>query len=469
MRDAHVFQMLAHLRQVYFNLDFEFNRAFNAETSDCKDLYSIPHDDITTLLRFAFSTSKFASLFPAPHTLISPRSLMNQDPFAGVARRYEADDLLGLSREQLLELVNAQPNCWPDEIKLNSKTNKSALRDVLLDPRNGFTTKEPRKQAGPTLVEDAHELAQPIPLDPQADFFGPHILLQANNFLDGGLAVREEVLRVYLCDQHVSPSVMSTADLIVNMEAIFSQTHLGGWSLTAAELLNKLQSSNIKITGSGHVKVGTADEVHTEYTRFFLDAMVPRLCEAVAPIVIVVPYPVHAALPSVTVRVLKADTVDSDKSIISHTSINELESPSSTPPHASGKLTKHQSRSIAKLLVAIAKSRPGFTELYRTKGHDIQNSQIVDNWCFIAQFWGEYFKQDCAIVSSDIAVQGKLIPAACIYAALHHQGTVINQALEGDHRVRRFTMGPEYRAEVAQEIDAERHPPHRRLRLLEFL
>ncbi|KAG6807770.1 hypothetical protein H0H92_006451, partial [Tricholoma furcatifolium] len=302
-------------------------------------------------------------------------------------------------------------------------------------------------------------LVQPILLDPQADFFGPHILLQANNFLNGGLAIREEVLRVYLCDQHVSSSIMSTADLIVNMEAIFSQTHLGGWSLTTAELINKLQSSNIKITGSGHVKVGTADKVHTEYTRFFVDAMVPRLCEAVAPIVIVVPYPVHAALPSVTVRVLKADTVDSDES----------ESPSSMPPHASGKLMKHQSRSIAKLLVAIAKSRPGFTKLYRTKGRDIQNSQIVDNWRFIAQFWGEYFKQDCAIVSSNIAVQGKLIPAACIYAALRHQETVINQALEGDCLVRHFTTGPEYSAEVAQEIDAERHLPHRRLRLLEFL
>ncbi|KAG6807811.1 hypothetical protein H0H92_006347 [Tricholoma furcatifolium] len=86
---------------------------------------------------------------------------MNQDPFAGVARRYEADDLLGLSREQLLELVNAQPNCWPDEIKLNSKTNKGALRDMLLDSCNSFTTKEPHKQAGPTLVEDAEYFTLP--------------------------------------------------------------------------------------------------------------------------------------------------------------------------------------------------------------------------------------------------------------------------------------------------------------------
>ncbi|KAG6807324.1 hypothetical protein H0H92_007998, partial [Tricholoma furcatifolium] len=64
---------------------------------------------------------------------------------------------IGLTREHLLELVNAQPNCWPDDIKLNSKTNKSALCSALLDPCNGFTTKEPRKQAGPTLVEGDHE------------------------------------------------------------------------------------------------------------------------------------------------------------------------------------------------------------------------------------------------------------------------------------------------------------------------
>ncbi|KAG6823035.1 hypothetical protein H0H92_011625, partial [Tricholoma furcatifolium] len=82
---------------------------------------------------------------------------MNQDPFAGVACRYEADDILGLTREHLLKLINVQPNCWPDDIKLNSKTNKSTLCNVLLDSCNGFTTKEPRKQAGPTLVEGDHE------------------------------------------------------------------------------------------------------------------------------------------------------------------------------------------------------------------------------------------------------------------------------------------------------------------------
>ncbi|KAG6806911.1 hypothetical protein H0H92_009592 [Tricholoma furcatifolium] len=115
-----------------------------------------------------------------------------------------------------------------------------------------FTTKEPCKQAGPTLVEGDHEMALPVPLDPQANFFGPQILLQADNFYNGGLAVREEVLRVYLCDQHVSPSVMSTADLIVNMEALFLQSHPGGWAITAAELLNKIQNSNIKITSSDY-------------------------------------------------------------------------------------------------------------------------------------------------------------------------------------------------------------------------
>ncbi|KAG6822831.1 hypothetical protein H0H92_012416, partial [Tricholoma furcatifolium] len=127
--------------------------------------------------------------------------------------------------------------------------------------------------------------------------------------------------------------------------------------------------------------------------------------------------------------------------------------------------------SITKRLVAIAKSRPGFTELYKSKRrHDIQNSQIVDNWRFIAQFWDEYFNQDCATVSSNIAVQGKRIPAACIYTALRHQVTVVTQALEGDCLVRRYTtLGPEYSTEVAQEIAAERHPPHGRGRLLEFL
>ncbi|KAG6804816.1 hypothetical protein H0H92_002231, partial [Tricholoma furcatifolium] len=93
-------------------------------------------------------------------------------------------------------------------------------------------------------------MALPVPLDPQADLFGPQILLQADNFYNGGLAVHEEVLRVYLCDQRVSPSIMSMADLIVNMEALFSQSHPGSWAITAVELLNKIQNSNIKITGS---------------------------------------------------------------------------------------------------------------------------------------------------------------------------------------------------------------------------
>ncbi|KAG6822612.1 hypothetical protein H0H92_013175, partial [Tricholoma furcatifolium] len=110
-----------------------------------------------------------------------------------------------------------------------------------------------------------------------------------------------------------------------------------------------------------HVKVGTADKIHAEYTRFFADAMVTQLCDAVEPTAIIVPYPAHAQCPSVTVRVMKADMAGDEASI------NDESSPSSTPPHSSRRLTALQSRSITKRLVAIAKSRPGFTELVQVQ------------------------------------------------------------------------------------------------------
>ncbi|KAG6822613.1 hypothetical protein H0H92_013173 [Tricholoma furcatifolium] len=121
-------------------------------------------------------------------------------------------------------------------------------------------------------------------------------------------------------------------------------------------------SSPSRLTAStGHVKVGTADEVHVEYTRFFADATVTQLCDAVEPTAIIVPYPAHAQCPSVTVRVMKADMAGDEASI------NDESSPSSTPPHSSRRLTALQSRSITKRLVAIAKSRPGFTELVQVQ------------------------------------------------------------------------------------------------------
>ncbi|KAG5350740.1 hypothetical protein C0989_009459 [Termitomyces sp. Mn162] len=63
-------------------------------------------------------------------------------------RPYEAADLMSLKRSELLKLIERQRSCWPDNIPLNSKTNKTELRTVLLDIHHGFTTTQPRAPIG---------------------------------------------------------------------------------------------------------------------------------------------------------------------------------------------------------------------------------------------------------------------------------------------------------------------------------
>ncbi|KAF8075203.1 hypothetical protein FPV67DRAFT_1446145 [Lyophyllum atratum] len=86
-------------------------------------------------------------------------AVMNYDGELNTApdeRRYQLSDLSELKRKGLLALVQRQRDKWPKELRLNSKTTKTELRDALLDPRYGFTTDKPANDPSPATSITSH-------------------------------------------------------------------------------------------------------------------------------------------------------------------------------------------------------------------------------------------------------------------------------------------------------------------------
>ncbi|KAJ7180505.1 ArgJ family-domain-containing protein [Mycena filopes] len=88
-------------------------------------------------------------------------------------RAYSEDDLASLSQKELVVRVQRQIQKWPHTPGSVSKTRKDILKSHLLDPKNGFTTDQPRRSEPPRVEPERlqHEVfnnSPPLPSQPDA-------------------------------------------------------------------------------------------------------------------------------------------------------------------------------------------------------------------------------------------------------------------------------------------------------------
>ncbi|KAG6805676.1 hypothetical protein H0H92_014416, partial [Tricholoma furcatifolium] len=142
----------------------------------------------------------------------------------GPQRPYELIDLMSLKRADLVELVNMQRDCWPEDVPFNLHTNKQQLRNALFNRSHGFSTTLPRAPHQPEWNND---------FDPYADILAqlrdsapppaPQLEHQPLAFppppSDNG-QVLQRGLHVYIEDEQYTPKSMSSVDIVVDIQGI---------------------------------------------------------------------------------------------------------------------------------------------------------------------------------------------------------------------------------------------------------
>ncbi|KAG6862817.1 hypothetical protein C0993_001366, partial [Termitomyces sp. T159_Od127] len=214
------------------------------------------------------------------------------------------------------------------------------------------------------------------------------------------------------------------------------------------------------------VRIGTADPLDPEFTQFFVEAPVIEMTSApMNPSSLVIS---DSPAPTLVLRIAGQHINRFETQFLPDTSYNDVSSASNV--HRSLRLTPKEFKHVVTKLVTIATSRTGYTIFCRSKNTVVQNPAIPPLWNFAARFWEDFYKKDCDMVLGEAALAGKLITAECIYDALKIRSSAVQQAIEGNRLVERYTgIGEDFDAEVAREIAAIRDPPRGRQKLLEFL
>ncbi|KAG6818858.1 hypothetical protein H0H93_000863 [Arthromyces matolae] len=373
-------------------------------------------------------------------------------------RPYVAGDLLGLNRNELIQLVRMQPTCWPENVSFNTKTNKRTLSSVLLDASNGYSTTNPASQPAST--------SEVQPVTSTVTQAGPAAVSSSDST---GI---EKTIEVFIRDHRVTPPSWESVEL--KLQLYPSAAGDDGWYISGRELMVKVQQTFSPIRGQGIVRVGIPNQHAAQYAQIFVEAVPSQLPTApMNPEHLRIP-PFNTPFPCITIKIYGSPlnpTLTSPNITNENNSSDDDDMGSDTDSDSNSDmiyLSEDETKLVAKKLAIIAKSCAAFDNVKASiRSRSLKNTEIIKVWEFRATFFNQYYKQSCSSVVDEPNVQGKEITARCICKALGISYTTMTQARKGMRLIERHAWGPAAPDAVIAEILKER--PGGRLELLDFL
>ncbi|KII90879.1 hypothetical protein PLICRDRAFT_123678 [Plicaturopsis crispa FD-325 SS-3] len=398
---------------------------------------------------------------------------------------YNAEDLKGKSRDELIQFVLRQPGRWPfndGKRKFSrSKTNIASMKSVLLKADYGFTklrvvataSPGPPSLSNPRTLEPTRE--QPIPAE---DLF--------DSPTRQGAAVRLPTRReVRLCiEDRRSPGEPVKTVCLISVAPIGSIV-LGAaeyeeWRVNANDMLRELQHSCAAINGD--VKLSFPDPIAIGYDHPFVRMEKGELLHEAptSPSELVIPPSniLKIFVDSTTTNAASATTSVLSSGELAHQQplLNTSDAPTKkrrkvSPDELVAKRLVTGDSEAAELqwLVEEVSHRPFYAEFKARRGHVQRNPEIVQSWEFAVTFVHDYV--GCPSPSRVSARGGrKSIKKGTIEAALNVKSTWMFGAEKAMRIIRIYGAGGSHPSQdFIEQLELDTDKPLGAVALLDYL
>ncbi|KAJ7584255.1 hypothetical protein C8J56DRAFT_892946 [Mycena floridula] len=318
-------------------------------------------------------------------------------------RCYEPNDLQGLNRSTLYDIVRKQKEHWPYEtIKLNTNTKREYLVNALIHEASRFTTSVPRKalpdiSSRGGLPKSTAQKSPTIPLVPDVQNLVRHIPLGFR----AKLIVLLEAVTFFIQDMRLTSSKTSRKFSVPYVETLIEKQR---WTVHSKTVIEVLYSHDII---SGHIQLLRPDPVNKDYWEPFL------ICRPGTEVTATTP-PEFSLLE-----------VAAEKGVpVLYIRIESLTGLSMAPiASGSGSNQTHPNTDVVvSYLQAEIQKRSGYDAFFAgSKNHRLRNEAVVEYWAFAAGVLQTYEKEFC--VASTTRIKRRQI-----MAALNMQETALGQA-----------------------------------------
>ncbi|KAG6847543.1 hypothetical protein H0H93_007460, partial [Arthromyces matolae] len=213
------------------------------------------------------------------------------------------------------------------------------------------------------------------------------------------------------------------------------------------------------------LRIGIPDAMDNSFTEFFVEAPAAQLASAdMNPSILLIRDTIN---PSITLRV-SGQQIDPFTTQLS-TDADPI--PPSPTTRRSQRLSATELKVITSNLQLAASLREGYLSFRQSKNVVLQNPDIPGHWRFVAQFWQDYHKKECNLVTGDGSIPHKFVSSQAICDALNLGSSAIRQAIDGHSLIQRYAVADSlyFALEVAEELGTRREPPLGRDKLFKFL
>ncbi|EDQ98950.1 uncharacterized protein LACBIDRAFT_318457 [Laccaria bicolor S238N-H82] len=379
---------------------------------------------------------------------------------AGEPQHYTTEDLHGLTKPFLLEIVDRQMEKWPPENRSPKKTSVPLLKTIILT--GGFTKPEVRSSVNDSRSKSSSPLT-PLEQSPQSHEQQDDQL--AN--ISMGLSTEERNLpvKLLLLDRR-----LGSADVTRSVECIYllasrsvdigPDGEKGDWQVSASELLTELQKTMAAVEGPA--KIGIGDSVDVGYVQYFAKVEDTELLQnaQTRPNRLTVP-------PSCRVEIY-VDPPPSKIGLLAPTSdmlssrgevINFFKAGPSSQNKPDDVV---QVNPVGEWLKGQVVGRPGWSEFHGSKHRTLQNAERVRFWAFAADFSRDYFHTTPPFST-------RKIKKTDIKDALGIGTTSLADAENMTQIIKLYAEGPQASQKVVEWINRTEHPPPGVDQLKDFL
>ncbi|KAJ8488943.1 hypothetical protein ONZ45_g13776 [Pleurotus djamor] len=382
-----------------------------------------------------------------------------------MSRPYAPEDLLSKNKTQLLAIIDADLDKWPYKqkdgktVKLNkSKVRVDELRNVLLDPTNGFSTNLPRLTPSNAPRPNVTPTRTPQP-------GGAAAILQSRT-VGQPTSKPDRKLRVYLHDRRFG-KIQRNARSIEVAPADFVDCNIGEWRVHVKDVIERLQVPPVAITGTGSVRLGVPDDMDSEFTEWFIEGDISCL-NAVTPN----PELLKISAKSILNLSITEGATTGKRRAEPQDGHLEDQDGDGTPITKRRRVvsnehsTQHRTLHINQLS-ALLHRRPGYDDFSKSRRRCVSNPDIVSHWAFAAQFYSAYFHQLTEAIDE---CKGCKITKIMLCRALDMEESTMDVMRHGHRLVGVFGRnGTHPCQEVINVLEAQAEPPAGSTVLYKFL
>ncbi|KAL0574719.1 hypothetical protein V5O48_007250 [Marasmius crinis-equi] len=410
--------------------------------------YSSPQ--LTVSFRLASnSTLSLISIFP----------MATAAPNTPQARPYDPEDLEGLKKDALVELVLAQKECWPlnesgrnvTATQIRRDTPVADLRNALLSRDYGFTTTQPPRTTTattqPSATPNVIATLAPSPSQPAL----------SSSLVTGGDGV---FLSVFVQDLRVSAeSKGEVATFSVPCSMEIGNTEVGTrvpLHISALDVMRELQKSNAAIKGKETVTISQQHAMYTGYQVTFAASFDPQSPEAAvySPQLLQYPPKGHLFL-----------AITSKASVQQNSSAQGQDVPKGHDIASKREASEGTRKQIVEWLQERLGEMDTYVRFKRNRRRVLQNPEIVEQWAFMYKFSEEYRGKRAVLAQRRLRITQRELAKALGYSR-----STLKAALAAYEIVKDCGVGGKRESEaVVNEIERTEDPQNGAQELIKFL